>query len=102
MIRNIDWPATTKGDVALFDYESAWAWRVSHKDISTISVVLTLQGLRRPACLYMLSPAMAATRLDDYALCLVPGLFTCGAALSAALAKTKPGHSWTTHRIQDQ
>ena len=94
MIRNIDWPATTKGDVALiFDYESAWAWRIQPQGehFDYFSLVFDIyRGLRRLGLsVDMLSPAMAATRLDDYALCLVPGLFTCDAALSAALAKTK-------------
>ena len=29
LIREVEWPATTKGDVAIvFDYESAWAWNI--------------------------------------------------------------------------
>ena len=93
LIRDASWPAPTKGDVAIvYDYESAWAWKIQPQGESFdyFSLVFDIyRGLRQLGLsIDFLSPAMAATQLDDYAVCLVPGLFTCDEALATALATT--------------
>ena len=94
ILRAVDWPPASQGDVALvFDYESCWAWATQpqgeHFDYFRL-VFETYKGLRRLGLsVDILSPDMAAERLDDYALSMIPGLFTCSDELAAALATAK-------------
>ena len=93
VLRNVDWPATSKGDVALvFDYESCWAWATQPQGENFDYFRLHLEiyrGLRRLGLsVDIISPDMASTRLDDYGLAFIPGLFACSTALAAALATT--------------
>ena len=94
ILRSTDWPATARGDVALvFDYESCWVWATQpqgeHFDYFRL-VFETYKGLRRLGLsVDILSPDMATDRLDDYALSMIPGLFTCSDELAAALATAK-------------
>lgn len=93
LIRDVEWPATTKGDVAIvFDYESAWAWNIQPQGetFDYFSLVFDIyRGLRQLGLsVDFLSPSMAVSRMDDYAMCLVPGTFTCDEAMANALATT--------------
>jgi beta-galactosidase len=93
LIRDVEWPATTRGDVAIvFDYESAWAWKIQPQGehFDYFSLVFDIyRGLRQLGLsVDFLSPAMAASQMDDYAICLVPGTFTCDEALADALSAT--------------
>ena len=107
MIRNIDWPATTKGDVALiFDYESAWAWRIQHKaNISTISALflVSIGGCAGSACLWTCchQPWRQRGWMIMHLSCAGIVHLRCG-VVGGVGKDEKPGHSWTTHRIQDQ
>ena len=93
LLRSADWPGVAQGDVALvFDYESCWAWATQsqgeHFDYFRL-VFEAYKGLRQLGLsVDFMSPETACTRLDDYALTLVPGLFTCSDDLAAALAAT--------------
>ena len=74
----------------IFDYESCWAWATQPQGENFDYFRLHLEiykGLRQLGLsVDILSPDMACTRLDDYDLVFAPGLFSCSAELSAALA----------------
>ena len=93
-IRAIDWPQTSCGQVAMvMDYEAAWAWAIQPQgeDFDYFRLLFeTYRSLRKlGVSVDFISPDQAATRLDDYALCVMPGLFSCSPDLAKAMARTQ-------------
>ena len=95
LLRSADWPGVSQGDVALvFDYEILLGLGDAeavgeHFDYFRL-VFEAYKGLRQLGLsVDFLSPDMACARLDDYALTLIPGLFTCSDDLAAAVAATR-------------
>ena len=93
LLPQIDWPEPQSAPIALvFDYESCWAWKTQPQGelFDYFSLAFDVyRGLRRLGqSVDILSPDQAATRLDDYGIVLVPGLFACPPALASAMTTT--------------
>ncbi len=93
-IRSIDWPQASCGQVAIImDYEAAWAWSIQPQgeDFDYFRLLFeTYRSLRKfGVSVDFISPDQAGSRLDEYALCVMPGLFSCSPELAHAMAQTK-------------
>ena len=91
LLADLDWPETTQGDAALvFDYESCWAWQTTpHGEMFDYFCLVfeTYRALRRLGLsVDIVGPDQAASRINDYPLMMIPGLFSCPPALADALA----------------
>ena len=88
---DLDWLETTQSDAALvFDYESCWAWQTTpHGEMFDYFCLVfeTYRALRRLGLsVDIVGPDQAASRINDYPLMMIPGLFSCPPALADALA----------------
>lgn len=91
VIRSIEWPQTQRGEVAIiFDYEAAWAWSIQPlgENFDYFRLVFeTYRALRQlGVSVEFLSPDQAVSRLDDFSLCVIPGLFSCAPDLAKAIS----------------
>lgn len=77
----------------VMDYEAAWAWAIQPQgeDFDYFRLLFeTYRSLRKlGVSVDFISPDQAVSQLDDYALCVMPGLFSCSPDLADAMAQTQ-------------